>query len=70
MHIEHWRLEERIFALNALQQALVDWPHRFVQRAQRARIYRCRFADRHGKIAPTWLEEALVLLERKQRAHS
>lgn len=57
MQVEHWRLRERVYAMDVLRWALVRWPGRFVSECHRAGVYRARFQEKPCAIE--WLDEGL-----------
>lgn len=66
---EHWRLDERILALAALERYLEAWPAQFIADGADAHVYRCRFDSRHYLDEPTWLAAALDHLEHRRGSH-
>ncbi|WP_372380085.1 TniQ family protein [Xanthomonas sp. NCPPB 1062] len=61
---EHWRIDQRRYAMSVLRHILVDWPERFIDLAKAHCIYRARFDNCARSPQPAWLELALLPLER------
>ncbi|WP_080931391.1 TniQ family protein [Xanthomonas arboricola] len=62
--IEHWRIEQRSYAMEVLRHVLMDWPNAFLRQAREHRLYRGRFDADTRSPQPAWLEAVLQTLER------